>query len=420
MFAASTTDRFRFLRSLTIWETQDSSFSDDEDYRTQLKILRILSRSTHLEKVALWNVESLLDDFPGARYLRTDVSQAALQEQGRSDFRDVVDHLGRLKALFTILDGIDPPVSLFATILQFRDILHTISAGYPCLDAIDAGIQFHHIDRLDIGPFALSVPSSCFSASTIFRLLPNLKYLAFPDDSFDGDQMYTLQRDIGRRHEEHMMEAARDGVADKVLEEFDGCADDLYRGAYICRINKLVLHYLDDMSTPWLLPLLIHVQPSILSLEFRFCDSGPATIGMIASILQELSSCNTLQHLTLICNAENTENGVILNVLERLPEMLRLTSITEFNFAYSFALTAQEDVAFFNHVMVDWEDVATQIILAVPSIISMEFDSRWDAEGFTKIFRIPKNLINRARQNFQDEAAATSDVRSNVRSRNHL
>lgn len=100
--------------------------------------------------------------------------------------------------------------------------------------------------------------------------------------------------------------------------------------------------------------------------------------------------------------------------------MLRLTSITEFNFAYSFALTAQEDVAFFNHVMVDWEDVATQIILAVPSIISMEFDSRWDAEGFTKIFRIPKNLINRARQNFQDEAAATSDVRSNVRSRNHL
>ena len=96
--------------------------------------------------------------------------------------------------------------------------------------------------------------------------------------------------------------------------------------------------------------------------------------------------------------------------------MLRLTSITTFKITYNFASTEFEDIDFFTNVMVDWEEVVIQTILAVPSITSMDFDTRW--EIFRKQYQIPENLVNRARQEFQDEAAVFSYVRSEVRSCN--
>lgn len=96
--------------------------------------------------------------------------------------------------------------------------------------------------------------------------------------------------------------------------------------------------------------------------------------------------------------------------------MLRLTSITTFKITYSFASTEFEDIDFFTNVRVNWEEIVIQTILAVPSITSMDFVTRW--EIFRKLYQIPENLVNRARQEFQDEAAVYSYVRSEVRNCN--
>ena len=231
----------------------------------------------------------------------------------------MVGWLGQLRAPLTklsfSLDYIYTPVRFLGNISHFRDTLRTLSVGYSFFDAIDAGVQFPHVNNLTIQLIYPSTPSSCSSASAIFGLFPNLKSLVFPADSYDGNDLEMLRWDIERQHNEHMVEAVRDGVGGKALEEFNGCVDDLYAGAYICRIQKLFVHCIEHVSTQWLLPLLIHLRPSILILEFRRCDSGPATIGMLSSILQELSTCNTLQHLFLVCDAENHENGVIQSIL---------------------------------------------------------------------------------------------------------
>lgn len=317
MFATSTTDRFRFLKDLRILEAQNSSLPLAENHASQLKIMRILSHSTHLEKVSLWDVEGLLDNFPDA--ISQLVNLSMLREIECSNSRSLVGWLGQLRAPLTelsfSLDDNDPPVRFLGNISHFRDTLRTLSVGYPFFDAIDAGTQFPHVGKLTIQFIYPSTPSSCYSASTIFRLFPNLKSLVFPADSYDSDDLESFQTEIEGWHDEHVVEAVRDGVEGKALEEFNGCVDDLYAGAYICRIQRLFVHCLDHINSQWLLPLLIHIRPSILILEFWRCESGPATIGILSSILQELSTCNSLQSLFLVYSFEGTESGVARSIM---------------------------------------------------------------------------------------------------------
>lgn len=314
MFAPSTTDRFRFLKDLRILEADNSSFSIVDNRVYQSKILRILSHSKSLEKVVL----SRVDNFPAFYYFADEIRQLTdfpmLREIECSNSRRLASWLKRLRAPVTnlsfSLDYGDRPVRLLAAISHFRDTLRTLTIGYRFSDATDAGLRFPHVDHLTIQMVYPSTPSS-YSASTIFRLFPNLKKLHFPGYSLplNDVNLDIFQRHIQRYHHEHMVEADRDSVVDKTLEEASDCVQALYRGAYICRIKRLFLYSVDDISTQWLLPLLTHIRPSVLVLEFRPCDSA-SIIEMISSILREASTCNTLQYISLVFSFEGTENGV--------------------------------------------------------------------------------------------------------------
>lgn len=95
-----------------------------------------------------------------------------------------------------------------------------------------------------------------------------------------------------------------------------------------------------------------------------------------------------------------------------LPETLQLAAITQLNISYKLTYEDSDNIEFLENV-VNWEEAVIQIILAVPSILFVEFES-W--QGRSRLFRIPKNLVTLARQKFEDEPAVISYIRSKIRS----
>lgn len=318
MFATSPTNRFRFLKDVTINGTEHSSYSTRQNQAYQKKILLILSHSTSLERLRLSRMQSLLDNFPSAVDKLSKLSM--LREIECRGSPDLVGWLGQLRAPLTKLkfycynETLASSVDLFATISHFRDTLRTLSIGYLSIGATDPDLQFPHVDTLNVEERCTGLHTPSYSASTIFRLFPNLKYLKFPDRRLEVNDLVLAER----YHKQHMVDAARNQISGHFLEELSGCVDDLYRGAYICRVGELSVHQLCGEDIPQLLPLIAHMQPSALTLDFRMTDCLDP-MSDLSSILRELSTDNTLQQLSLDFDFMHTaEPGIARGTLVRV------------------------------------------------------------------------------------------------------
>ncbi|KAJ3482014.1 hypothetical protein NLI96_g7270 [Meripilus lineatus] len=411
----TTMDRFQFLKDVTIKKAHNTSYSKRKNHAYQSKILRILSHATSLEKLSLVDVDRLLDNFPDA------ISQLAglttLREVACADSRKLLDWVGQLRApltklTFTLDDG-NEPVDLLSTIPHFHATLRSLSVAYVFFDPDDLSLQLPLVNDLTVDTVYAGMYSACYSAQTIFRLFPNLKSLTFPDEPLDVNFLAFAQRDIRERHEEHMVAATRDGVVDKVLEELTGCIADLYRGAYICRVKDLSVHYLDDENALWLIPLLVHMQPSYLSLAFRLSDSGFGTMPALLQIFQEVSTLNNLRHLSLDLDFEEANYGAAQCIVEELPEVLRHVAITRLTITW-WNVDEFTDNHDFLRREVDWREVVLLILLVAPTLRVVEIQTIMPPFYSTKVFRVPKNLVKKTLQRFKPQAAVMNYLRPRI------
>lgn len=60
----------------------------------------------------------------------------------------------------------------------------------------------------------------------------------------------------------------------------------------------------------------------------------------------------------------------------------------------------------------NWKEYVLWVILAVPTIISVEINS--NSTGTRKLYQIPENLVDTARQKFKDEVKIASYIRSRI------